>query len=75
MSTTRSLPAVLEAVPEPPTGDPCKCLCGARHPAARGVCAGYIDEPGVRVTFNSLHGDGTGVPICRACADAYPDLP
>ena len=74
MAELERLPAVLEVVAEPPLGQPCMCICGARHPGRKGVCAGVISVRGVRVRLNSLN-DVDGVPLCRPCADAWPDIP
>ena len=63
-------PSILEVIPEPAHGQPCHCFCGARHPL--GVCAGYLEEPGFRVHFNSIF-NTSGVVICRPCAEAYPE--
>ena len=75
MRPALSIPAVLDAQLEPATGQSCRCFCGVRHSESGGVCASFIDQPGVRVFLNSVHGDGRGVPICAPCAQAWPDLP
>ena len=73
MADLERLPAVLEVRAEPPLGQPCMCMCGARHPDRKGVCAGVISVRG-RVRLNTLD-DVDGVPLCGPCADAWPDIP
>lgn len=73
MSPSKPLPAVLGAVPALPDPDQsCRCFCGARHGV--GVCAGTLEAGGWRVQLNSLYCPPEGVPVCRPCAEAWPEL-
>jgi hypothetical protein len=73
----RTRPAVLDVREMSVVGrDACHYFCGARHRQQMGVCTGFIEDGEVEILvwLNSLWSGGDPVPICRPCAEAWPDI-
>jgi hypothetical protein len=66
------LPAIVGIETEIKTGHACVCFYAIRHPG-KTACEGIIQSPSFRFWFNSCIATPTGVPICRSCAESYPE--